>query len=64
MSSFKRHGPTDFIFNEEIKNLLNDDEYDPNIESSDKYQTTLEEERENTPHGDSPDEKNPEHDRW
>jgi hypothetical protein len=64
MSSSKGHGPTDFIFNEEIKNLLNDDEYDPNIEGSDKYQTTLEEERENIPYGDSPDEKNPEHDRW
>eukprot|EP00978_Attheya_sp_CCMP212_P047368 scaffold421331_cov114-Attheya_sp.AAC.2 len=28
------------------------------------YQTTLEEERENIPYGDSPGEKNPEHDRW
>ena len=64
MSSSRVHGPADFIFDDDIKNLLNDNQYDPNTEVSDIYQTTLDDERENIPHGDSPEEKNPEHDRW
>eukprot|EP00978_Attheya_sp_CCMP212_P004374 scaffold9520_cov45-Attheya_sp.AAC.3 len=54
----------DFMFGDHINNLLNNDQFDPNTEGSDMYQTTLEEERVNIPYGNSPVEKNPAHDRW
>jgi hypothetical protein len=61
---------TSFIHEEQPKNLLNEDDTSQatqvtnNNNTTDQFQTTLNDERPNEPFGDCPDIKDPKHDRW
>jgi hypothetical protein len=59
---------TSFIFDDDIKNLLSDidfeDQFTSNVTAPNETQTILDESKPNEPYGDTHLQKNPEHDRW
>jgi hypothetical protein len=59
---------TSFIFDDDIKNLLSDidfdDQFTSNVTTPNETQTILDESKPNEPYGDTHLQKNPEHDRW
>eukprot|EP00978_Attheya_sp_CCMP212_P045969 scaffold368150_cov35-Attheya_sp.AAC.1 len=63
MSAIGFHN-TDNFFEDHITNLLNETDEDETEQTKHGIQTTMGEERENEPYGDSHLQKDPEHDRW
>eukprot|EP00978_Attheya_sp_CCMP212_P006430 scaffold14672_cov61-Attheya_sp.AAC.3 len=63
MSAIGFHN-TDNFFEDHITNLLNEKYEDKTEQTKHGIQTTIGEERENEPYGDSHLQKDPEHDRW